>query len=100
MAERIIEHDSIDMYENDMSKYSIVVNRRRSIPAIQDGLKPVQRRVLFGAYRDHLTKPSLKDKSASVVGTVMKYYHPHGDVAIYDTIANLVAWYKTKYPGI
>ena len=98
MAEHIIEHDSIEMFESDTSKYSIVINRRRSIPAIQDVLKPVQRRVIFGAYKDHLTKPSLKDKSASIVGTVMKHYHPHGDASIYDTIATLVAWYKTKYP--
>jgi DNA gyrase/topoisomerase IV subunit A len=43
MAERIIDKSAISMYINDQSKYSIVVNRRRAIPAVQDGLKPVQR---------------------------------------------------------
>lgn len=86
------------MYKEDQAKYSVVVNRRRAIPSIKDGLKPVQRRVIYGAYKDHLTKPSLKDKSSSLVGLVMKYYHPHGDTSIYDTIATLVDWFKTKYP--
>ena len=86
------------MYEQDMAKYSIVVNRRRAIPAVQDGLKPVQRRSIFAAFRDRLTKPLLKDKSASLVGTTMKYYHPHGDSSIYETIVTLVNWFKTKYP--
>ena len=49
-------------------------------------------------YKDGLIKPSLKDKSASLVGLVMKKYHPHGDSSIYDTIVTLVDWFKTKYP--
>ena len=98
MAERIIEHDSVDMYISDQAKYSIVANRRRAIPAIQDGLKPIQRRLMFAAYKDHLTSPSKKDKSASLVGTTMKYYHPHGDSGIYQAIVTMVDWFKTKYP--
>lgn len=86
------------MYKQDQAKYSVVVNRRRAIPSIKDGLKPVQRRVVYGAYKDGLIKPSLKDKSASLVGLVMKKYHPHGDSSIYDTIVTLVDWFKTKYP--
>lgn len=98
MAEKIIEHSSLQMYEQDQCKYSIVINRRRAIPEVRDGLKPVQRRVLFAAYKDGLTRPGLKDKSASLVGTTMKYYHPHGDSSIYETIVNLVSWHKTKHP--
>ena len=98
MAEKIVEHSAIQMYKSDQTKYSIFVNRRRAIPAVQDGLKPVQRRVIFGAFKDHLTSPSKKDKSASLVGTVMKNYHPHGDSSIYNAIVTLVDWYKTKYP--
>ena len=96
MAEKIIEHSAIRMYEEDQSKYSIVVDRRRAIPEVRDGLKPVQRRILFAAYRDHLLGPKDKDKSASLCGTVMKYYHPHS--SSYDSIVSLVAWYKIKYP--
>lgn len=79
MAEKIIEQSSLSMYENDMMRYSIVVNRRRMIPEVRDGLIPVQRRVLFGAYKDGQTSPNKKDKSASLVGTTMRRYHPHGD---------------------
>lgn len=98
MAEKIIEHSSISMYEQDQCKYSIIINRRRAFPEVRDGLKPVQRRVIFAAYRDGLTSPGRKDKSASLVGTTMKYYHPHGDSAIYEAIVTLASWFKTKYP--
>lgn len=98
MAEHIIERSCTQMYEQDQSKYSIVVNRRRAFPEVRDGLKPVQRRVVFGAFRDNLTSPGRKDKSASLVGTVMKYYHPHGDSSIYDAIVTQANWFKTKYP--
>ena len=96
MSEKIIDRSSILMYEQDQSKYSIVVNRRRAIPEVRDGLKPVQRRVIYGAYEDGLTKPLRKDKSASLVGTVMKKLHPHGDSSIYETIVGLVNWFRIK----
>ena len=86
------------MYIEDMAKYSIVVNRRRSIPAVQDGLIPVQRRILFGAYKKGLRRPSAHSKSAQLVGLVMGELHVHGDQAIYGTIVNMAAWYKIKYP--
>ena len=98
MSERIIDKDSLEMYESDQSKYSIVVNRRRAFPDIRDSLKPVQRRVVFAAYKTGLTSPSKKDKSASLVGETMKSYHPHGDSSIYDAIVTLTSWFKTKYP--
>ena len=98
MSEKIIDRSSILMYEQDQSKYSIVVNRRRAIPEVRDGLKPVQRRVIYGAYEDGLTRPSRKDKSASLVGTVMKKLHPHGDSSIYETIVGLVNWFRIKMP--
>lgn len=97
MSEHINEYDAVEMYKTDQAKYSVIANRRRAVPAIQDGLKPVQRRLVFAAYKDHLTSPRQKDKSVSLVGTTMKYYHPHGD-NIYQAIVTMAAWYKTKYP--
>lgn len=85
MPEKIINQSSQKMYEQDMTKYSVVVNRRRMIPEVRDGLIPVQRRVIFAAYKDGLTSPNKKDKSASLVGTTMKYYHAHGDCLRGDT---------------
>lgn len=96
MPEKIISRSSISMYEQDMVNYSIVVNRRRAIPEIRDGLKTVQRRVVYAAYKEGLTSPSKVDKSASIVGEVMKRYHPHGST--YGTFVNLGQWFKTKYP--
>ena len=98
MAERIIERSAEEMYIQDQAKYSIVVNRRRAIPAVQDGLKVVQRRVVYGAYKRHLTKPSAHAKSARLVGDVMGELHPHGDSSIYEAIVTLASWYKVKYP--
>ena len=96
MAEQILEHSAIRMYEQDQAKYSIVVNRRRAIPEVRDGLKPVQRRILYAAFRDRLLSPSKKDKSQSLAGTVMKYYHPHSDC--YGSIVTMVQWFQNKIP--
>ena len=98
MAEKIIDHSAISMYEQDQTKYSIVVNRRRAFPEVRDGLKPVQRRVVYGAYREGQTSPGRVDKSASLTGAIMKYMHPHGSSSIYEAIVTLTNWFKTKYP--
>ena len=98
MSEKIIDKETLKMYEDDQAKYSIIVNRRRAFPEIRDGLKPVQRRVIYAAYKDGLTSPKLRDKSASLVGETMKRYHPHGDSSIYDAIVTLESWFKIKYP--
>lgn len=78
------------MYVQDQAKYSIVANRRRAIPAVQDGLKPVQRRSLFGAYKKHFTKPSAHGKSAQLTGLVMGEYHPHGNCLHGSTVIKLL----------
>lgn len=98
MAERIIERPCEEMYVTDQAKYSIVVNRRRALPAVQDGLKPVQRRVLYGAFKKGFRKPSQHGKSAQLTGLVVGEYHPHGDTSVYDALVTIAAWYKIKYP--
>ena len=86
------------MYVQDQAKYSIVANRRRAIPAVQDGLKPVQRRSIYGAFKKGFRKPSQHGKSAQLTGLVMGEYHPHGNSSIYDAFVSIAAWYKIKYP--
>lgn len=78
MPEKIVEHSSKQMYIEDMVKYSIIVDRRRAFPEIKDGLKPVQRKVIFDMYE--LGAISYKDriKSARTVGDTMGKYHAHG----------------------
>ena len=97
MAERIIERDALSMYEHDQCLYSIVVNRRRALPMINDGLKPVQRRIIYDAYRLGLYNGK-NDKSATLVGHIIGYLHPHGDQSAYDVIVCLANWFRLKYP--
>ena len=96
MAERIIERDSLESYISEQSRYSIIVNRRRMIPAVQDGLIPVQRRFIYTAYEDGLTSENKHKKTAKIIGDVMGRYHPHSLSS--SVVANLAAWHKCKYP--
>ena len=100
MSETIHEIDAVKSYEEDMVKYLIIVNRRRAIPDIIDGLKPVQRKVIY----DMLTQGaiSFKDriKSSAIVGDSMKQYYGHGDASIYGTLDPMANWYKSKMPLI
>lgn len=98
MAERILEQDSVDLYVSDQAAYSVVVNRRRALPAIQDGLKVVQRRNIYMAYKKGMTSPGRKAKSADIAGAVSGELHAHSDDAIYQAIVTMVCWFKTKYP--
>ena len=97
MSETIKNKDAISLYESDMAKYSIAVNRRRALPMINDGLKPVQRRIVFDAYRLGLYNGK-NDKSATLVGHIIGYLHPHGDASAYDAIVCLANWFRIKYP--
>jgi DNA gyrase subunit A len=100
MAEdkHIKERSAQEMYIEDQSAYSIVTNRKRAIPAVQDGLKPVQRRIIYGTYKKGAIKPSKHLKSGQLVGLIMGDLHPHGDDSIYLSLVNMAAWYKMKYP--
>ncbi len=99
MAETIIQKNAIELYEKDMSLYSIIVNRRRALPSISDGLKVVQRRIVFQAYKNGLYGRK-DDKSGALVGDIMGKLHPHGDTSIYGAIITLGTWFTTKYPVI
>ena len=97
MAEQIIQKDVVELYEHDMSLYSIIVNRRRALPSVIDGLKVVQRRIVYQAYKNGLYGRK-DDKSAALVGDIMGKLHVHGDSSIYGAIVTLGTWFSTKYP--
>ncbi|MGI5863862.1 MAG: DNA gyrase/topoisomerase IV subunit A [Myxococcales bacterium] len=79
--------------------YALSVITSRALPDVRDGLKPVQRRILFGMYHDHrLTHDAKYQKSAKVVGTVMGQYHPHGDAAIYEALVRMAQDFSLRYP--
>src|SRR6516162_9413834 len=70
--------------------YALSVITSRALPDLRDGLKPVQRRILYAMWADlHVTSDSRYMKCAAVVGEVMKTYHPHGDQSIYDALVRL-----------
>src|SRR5208282_314945 len=67
--------------------YALSVITSRALPDLRDGLKPVQRRILYAMWHDlHVSADSRYIKCAAVVGEVMKTYHPHGDQSIYDAL--------------
>src|SRR6201987_4662541 len=78
--------------------YAMSVIVGRALPDVRDGLKPVHRRVLYGMHEAGLQPNRPYKKSASTVGDVMGRYHPHGDQAIYDTLARMAQPFSLRYP--
>ena len=76
------------------SKYSKTIIQDRALPDVRDGLKPVQRRILFTMFRDHNTYDKPTRKSAKTVGNVMGTFHPHGDSSIYEAMVRMSQWWK------
>jgi len=78
-------------------QYSMSVIVGRALPDVRDGLKPVHRRVLFSMYESGYTHDKAYKKSARVVGDVIGKYHPHGDMAVYDTIVRMAQDFSMRY---
>ena len=78
--------------------YAMSVIVSRALPDLRDGLKPVQRRILWAMWDSGVTHTSKLRKSANIVGEVMGKYHPHGDSAIYDTLARMAQDFSLRYP--
>ena len=84
------------VYSNCFGNYSKHIIQERSLPDIRDGLKPVQRRILFTMHQDGNTHNKPFRKSAKTVGSVMGQYHPHGDSSIYDAMVRMSqSWKKS-----
>lgn len=78
--------------------YAMSVITARALPDIRDGLKPVHRRILFAMHELGLTSSARFRKSALVVGEVLGKYHPHGDVAVYDSMVGMAQDFSYRYP--
>src|SRR5574344_1998849 len=89
-----------DIMHTAYLQYSLSVNVGRAIPDVRDGLKPVNRRILYGMRQLGLSKSHPTVKCARVVGEVMGKYHPHGDAAIYDALVRLAQDFSMRYPLI
>ncbi|MDX6539386.1 MAG: gyrase subunit, partial [Gaiellales bacterium] len=91
---RLLEEEMRSSYLD----YAMSVIVGRALPDVRDGLKPVHRRVLYAMYDTGLQPTRPYDKSAAVVGEVMKNFHPHGDSAIYDALVRLAQDFAMRYP--
>src|SRR6187399_3632223 len=78
--------------------YALSVITSRALPDVRDGLKPVQRRILYTMWEQSLTADAKHRKCAKVVGDVMGSYHPHGDSALYETLVRMAQPFSLRYP--
>ncbi|MCX6806909.1 MAG: DNA gyrase subunit A, partial [Candidatus Berkelbacteria bacterium] len=80
--------------------YAMSVIVSRALPDVRDGLKPVHRRILYAMHQLGLTSKAKYRKSATVVGEVLGRYHPHGDIAVYDSLVRMAQDFAMRYPLI
>ena len=90
----------IDAAQSRYLNYALSVITARALPDVRDGLKPVQRRILYTMWEQRITADAKPRKSAKVVGDVMGSYHPHGDTALYDTLVRMAQPFALRYPLI
>lgn len=100
IIEKIFDYTLEDIMGERFGQYSKYIIQDRAIPDVRDGLKPVQRRILYGMYRQKHTYDKPFVKSARSVGDIMGKYHPHGDSSIYDAMVRMSQWWKQSTPYI
>ena len=99
-AQKTLPKDLKHEMETSYLTYSMSVIVGRALPDVRDGMKPVQRRILYGMYEAGNTSDKPYRKSAKTVGDVLGRYHPHGDSAVYDTMVRLAQDFVMRYPLI
>ncbi|KKM21002.1 hypothetical protein LCGC14_1639850, partial [marine sediment metagenome] len=98
--ERIETRAIVDEMRESYLDYAMSVIVSRALPDVRDGLKPVQRRILWAMWSDGLTHSARFRKSANVVGVVLGRYHPHGDSSVYEALARMAQDFSLRYPLI
>ncbi|MFA5263279.1 MAG: DNA gyrase subunit A [Opitutaceae bacterium] len=98
--EKLSSANITDIMQTAYIDYSMSVIISRALPDARDGLKPVQRRILYAMLREGLVHNRPFDKCAGVVGEVLKNYHPHGDSSVYDALVRLGQTWVLRYPLI
>ena len=95
------EPEAVSLHEAAQTRYlnyALSVITSRALPDVRDGLKPVQRRILYTMWQQNLTADTKHRKCAKVVGDVMGNYHPHGDNALYETLVRMAQPFSLRYP--
>ena len=96
-----MEPEAVALHEAAQTRYlnyALSVITSRALPDVRDGLKPVQRRILYTMWQQNLTADAKHRKCAKVVGDVMGNYHPHGDAALYETLVRMAQPFSLRYP--
>lgn len=96
MPEKIIDVKANTQFMKDYKEYALYVERHRTTPELRDGLKPVQRRIVYTA--KFVNNALVNRKCANIVGSTMGEFHPHGDSSIYGALCTLTNWFQTKIP--
>ena len=94
IIDKIFEYSLEEIMGDRFGRYAKTIIQDRAIPDVRDGLKPVQRRILYSMYKDRNTHDKPYKKSAKTVGNVMGQFHPHGDSSIYDAMVRMSQWWK------
>src|SRR3989344_8960325 len=94
----VIGAEIVDEMEKAYIDYAMSVIVQRALPSVEDGLKPVHRRILYAMNEIGLDPSKPTKKSAAVVGEVLGKYHPHGDVAVYDSMVRMAQEFSMRYP--
>ncbi len=99
-SHKIEKREISDELRESYLDYAMSVIVSRALPDVRDGLKPVQRRILWTMWEEGLTHGAKFRKSATVVGSCLGRYHPHGDMAVYDALARMAQDFTLRYPLI
>jgi len=100
LIKKIYNYSLEDILSERFGRYSKSIIQDRALPDVRDGLKPVQRRILYSMYRNNNTYDKGYHKSARAIGDVMGKYHPHGDSSIYEAMVRMSQWWKQSHPFI
>jgi len=97
VIKKIHEYSLEEIMEERFARYSKYIIQDRAIPDVRDGLKPVQRRIIYAMYRDHNTYDKQFKKCANAVGNVLGKYHPHGDSSVYEAMVRMSQDWKQNH---
>ena len=96
ITKRIHDYALEDIMGESFAQYAKTIIQDRALPDVRDGLKPVQRRILYAMYKDGNTYDKPTRKSAKAVGNILGLYHPHGDSSVYDALVRMSQWWKNN----
>src|SRR3989339_1676435 len=97
-ADKLIDQPLVQEMETSYLDYAMSVIVQRALPDVRDGLKPVQRRILYSMWQSGLRANAKFKKCATVVGDVLGKYHPHGDSSVYAALVRMAQDFSLRYP--